>query len=86
MNLDYESAPELDFHVRVNDLGEPRLTSETVAHVHISVNDVNDCVPVFSQSEYNATVIVPTYNNVAVVQVRSFKIAIRQKVVDLVIV
>lgn len=59
----------MEFHVRVSDLGKPRLTSETVALVRISVIDVNDCPPVFSQSEYNATVITPTYSNIAVVQV-----------------
>lgn len=71
VTLDYEQISEIEFHVRVSDLGKPRLTSETLARVHISVTDVNDCPPIFSQSEYNATVIVPTYNNIAVVQVGS---------------
>lgn len=69
VTLDYETVSQFDFHVRVSDLGKPRLTSETIAHVHVSVTDVNDCPPIFSQSEYNTTVIVPTYNNIAVVQV-----------------
>jgi protocadherin Fat 1/2/3 len=71
--LDYEQIAEMEFHVRVSDLGKPKLTSETVARVRIALTDVNDCPPQFSQSEYNATVIVPTYNNVAVVQVRKEK-------------
>lgn len=69
VTLDYETVSQYDFHVRVSDLGKPRLTSETIAHVHVSVTDVNDCPPIFSQSEYNTTVIVPTYNNIAVIQV-----------------
>ncbi|XP_065207257.1 fat-like cadherin-related tumor suppressor homolog isoform X3 [Planococcus citri] len=71
MNLDYEVVSKVEFHVRVSDLGKPRLTSETVALVRISVIDVNDCPPVFSQNVYNATVITPTYNNIAVVQVNA---------------
>ena len=70
VTLDYEQVSEIEFHVRVSDLGKPKLTSETVARVRIALTDVNDCLPQFSQTEYNATVIVPTYNNVAVVQVR----------------
>ena len=69
VTLDYEQITEMEFHVRVSDLGKPKMTSETVARVRIALTDVNDCPPQFTESEYNATVIVPTYNNVAVVQV-----------------
>lgn len=52
-------------------MGKPRLSSETAAKVQISVTDVNDCPPVFTQSEYNVTLLLPTYQNVAVVQVNA---------------
>lgn len=69
MNLDHEAQPEFDFHVKVSDLGKPRLSSETMARVKIMVTDVNDCPPVFLESEYNATLLLPTYQNVAVTTV-----------------
>jgi protocadherin Fat 1/2/3 len=59
----------IDFHVRVTDLGKPRLSSETLAKVHIDILDINDCAPVFSQPEYNISVLIPTYTNIAVAQV-----------------
>lgn len=42
-----------------------------LAKVLISILDVNDCPPVFSTYEYNASVLVPTYVNVAVVQLNA---------------
>jgi hypothetical protein len=39
--------------------------------VFISILDVNDCPPVFTNFEYNASVLVPTYINVAVVQLNA---------------
>lgn len=62
---------KLNFIKQVTDLGKPRLSSETVAQVQISVTDVNDCPPVFTQSEYNVTLLLPTYENVAVLQVNA---------------
>lgn len=69
MSLDYETMKSMNFSVRVTDLGKPRLSSEMTAAVHISVLDVNDCAPVFTQTDYNASVLLPTYKNVAVIQV-----------------
>ncbi|XP_049837416.1 fat-like cadherin-related tumor suppressor homolog isoform X3 [Schistocerca gregaria] len=69
LNLDHETIPEFHFHVKVSDLGKPQLYSENTATVEISVTDVNDCPPHFTQTEYNATLLLPTYQNVAVVQV-----------------
>lgn len=52
-------------------MGKPRLSSEIAAKVQITVVDVNDCPPIFTQPEYNATLLLPTYQNVAVVQVNA---------------
>ncbi|XP_055537242.1 fat-like cadherin-related tumor suppressor homolog isoform X2 [Wyeomyia smithii] len=71
LQLDHEKIPFFSFHVKVTDLGKPRLTSETTAEVQIFVNDVNDCAPVFTQKEYNVTLLLPTYENVAVIQVNA---------------
>ncbi|KAH0811930.1 hypothetical protein GEV33_010859 [Tenebrio molitor] len=69
--LDHETYDRFTFHVQVSDLGNPKLTSETTARVDIVVKDVNDCPPKFSQSTYNVTLLLPTYKNVAVVQVNA---------------
>lgn len=57
--------------VQVSDLGKPRLSSEIAAKVQITVTNVNDCPPVFTQNEYNVTLLLPTYQNVAVLQVNA---------------
>lgn len=72
MLLDHETIPEFKFHVKVSDSGKPRLSSESTARVIISVSDVNDCPPKFPQTEYNATVLLPTWKNVAVLKLEAF--------------
>lgn len=52
-------------------MGKPRLSSELAAKVQITVTDVNDCAPVFTQSIYNVTLLLPTYQNVVVIQVNA---------------
>lgn len=47
------------------------MSSETAATVEIFVTDVNDCPPVFTQNEYNVTLLLPTYQNVAILQVNA---------------
>jgi protocadherin Fat 1/2/3 len=69
MTLDHEQISEFHFHVKVSDLGKPRLSSETVAKVEILVTDVNDCAPRFLHSVYNTTLLLPTYKHVAILQV-----------------
>ncbi|XP_023289907.1 fat-like cadherin-related tumor suppressor homolog isoform X2 [Orussus abietinus] len=69
MVLDHETLSEFAFHVKVSDLGRPKLSSETTAKVVIAVTDVNDCAPRFLQTRYNATLLLPTYKDVAVLRV-----------------
>ncbi|XP_063909335.1 fat-like cadherin-related tumor suppressor homolog isoform X4 [Zophobas morio] len=69
--LDHETHNRFTFHVQVSDRGNPKLTSETTAKVDITVTDVNDCPPKFTESIYNVTLLLPTYKNVAVVQVNA---------------
>lgn len=69
--LDYETYDKFTFHVQVSDLGNPKLSSETTARVDIAIGDVNDCPPRFSESIYNITLLIPTYKNVAVIQVNA---------------
>lgn len=69
--LDYETYDKFTFHVQVSDLGNPKLSSETTARVDIAVGDVNDCPPRFTESIYNITLLIPTYKNVAVIQVNA---------------
>lgn len=71
MLLDHETIPEFEFHVKVSDLGKPKLSSETTAKVMITVTDINDCPPKFLQNDYSATVLLPTYKNVAVLRVQA---------------
>ncbi|CRK90602.1 CLUMA_CG004304, isoform A [Clunio marinus] len=56
---------------KVSDLGKPRLTSLTTARVEITIINVNDCAPKFKQKEYNVTLLLPTYENVAVIRVNA---------------
>lgn len=69
--LDHEVHDKFIFHVKLTDLGTPRLSSETTAKVQINVRDVNDCQPRFSQYFYNVTLLLPTYKNVAVLQLNA---------------
>ncbi|XP_029031863.2 fat-like cadherin-related tumor suppressor homolog isoform X7 [Osmia bicornis bicornis] len=88
MVLDHESIPKFTFHVKVSDLGKPKLSSETTAKVMIVVTDVNDCPPKFLENDYNTTLLLPTYKNVAVVRVNAVDpdssegVALRYDIID----
>lgn len=72
LNLDHEKIPFFSFNVRVSDLGKPhRLSSLTTARVEIKIININNCAPQFLQKEYNVTLLLPTYENVAVIQVNA---------------
>ncbi|XP_022252382.1 fat-like cadherin-related tumor suppressor homolog [Limulus polyphemus] len=69
--LDHEKMAEFHFQVQVFDTGNPRLGAETTARVHIHVIDTNDSPPQFELSRYDATIFLPTYRNVMVIQVKA---------------
>lgn len=70
--LDHEKIPFFSFNVRVSDLGKPhRLSSVSTARVEIKIININNCAPQFLQKEYNVTLLLPTYENVAVIQVNA---------------
>ncbi|KAL5013005.1 hypothetical protein ScPMuIL_011556 [Solemya velum] len=66
--VDREQFSEVEFRVQVHDNGRPRLQAQEAAIVHIYIEDVNDCAPEFSKSTYNTTVVLPTYKDVAVIE------------------
>ncbi|KAG8324456.1 hypothetical protein J6590_091801 [Homalodisca vitripennis] len=51
--------------------GSPQLSGRDLATVWVQITDVNDCPPHFSQTEYNTTVLLPTFNNVSIAQVQA---------------
>ncbi|KAG8309500.1 hypothetical protein J6590_084079, partial [Homalodisca vitripennis] len=69
--LDYEQTQSVTFHVQVRDTGSPQLSGRDLATVWVQITDVNDCPPHFSQTEYNTTVLLPTFNNVSIAQVQA---------------
>ncbi|XP_050003178.1 protocadherin Fat 1 isoform X3 [Alexandromys fortis] len=71
LSLDYEETRAFHFTVQVHDMGTPRLSAEHAANVTIHVIDINDCPPVFSQSLYEASLLLPTYKGVNVITVNA---------------
>ncbi|CAH2063954.1 unnamed protein product, partial [Iphiclides podalirius] len=69
--LDYERATFHEFTVKVVDMGEPRLPSDSVATVRVEVTNVNDCPPQFSHASYEATVLLPTAAGVRVLRLEA---------------
>uniref|UniRef100_A0AAV2LEZ3 Protocadherin Fat 1 n=1 Tax=Knipowitschia caucasica TaxID=637954 RepID=A0AAV2LEZ3_KNICA len=69
--LDYERRNVFLFTVQAHDLGMPRLFAEKAANVTVKVIDINDCSPVFSKDRYEASIIIPTYKGVEVIQVNA---------------
>ncbi|KAK8777746.1 hypothetical protein V5799_020911, partial [Amblyomma americanum] len=67
--LDRELQAEYNFTVEVSDCGQPRLSAQQPAMVSIRVSDVNDSPPRFEHEQYNASLLLPTYAGVRVVQV-----------------
>ena len=69
--LDYETQSSFEFNVRVSDRGTPRLSSESLAMVRIDIADENDSPPKFDHAEYRTVLLLPTYADVAVVQLNA---------------
>ncbi|XP_041359153.1 protocadherin Fat 1-like isoform X2 [Gigantopelta aegis] len=71
LSLDHEKTRQYNFSVQVTDLGKPRLRAETPAVVIITVTDVNDSPPQFSNHTYRTRVLLPTYKDVAVIHLHA---------------
>ncbi len=67
--LDYETFSSFYFSVNVRDSGRPQLTAEKPAKVLISVVNINDSPPQFSQEAYDTVLLLPTYVGVEVLRV-----------------
>lgn len=55
----------------MSDLGKPKLFSDSTAKVVIQVTDINDCPPIFTSPIYNVTLLLPSYKDIAVIQVNA---------------
>ena len=71
-HLDHELSAVYTFTVQVEDLGMPSKSADIPATVKIYVTDVNDSPPMFEQEEYEARLLLPTFEDVGVVQVKAF--------------
>ena len=60
-SIDYESISQFDLEVVAYDLGNPSLNSSVV--VTIYVNDTNDNIPTFTESEYFANLLENTISS-----------------------
>lgn len=67
--LDYETTPEYTFTVQVWDSGEPSLSAVKPCKVTIRVLDFNDCPPKFTLPVYSASIMVPIFKDMKVIQV-----------------
>lgn len=64
--FDFESTGQIEFSVSAYDSGSPVLKSLQAAQVFIEVINNNDAAPKFTQEVYEATLLLPTYEGVAV--------------------
>uniref|UniRef100_A0A3B5QW62 FAT atypical cadherin 3 n=1 Tax=Xiphophorus maculatus TaxID=8083 RepID=A0A3B5QW62_XIPMA len=70
-SLDYETYPELNFRVHVQDSGQPPKSADSPAEVTIKVINMNDSPPKFSQDTYETVLLLPTYVGVEVFRVEA---------------
>ena len=70
-NLDHEKNSTHDIRVGVRDNGRTPLFADKLAHVFISVRDLNDNSPIFELSLYEETISESTSPGTAVLRVRA---------------
>uniref|UniRef100_A0A3B3YQB3 FAT atypical cadherin 3b n=1 Tax=Poecilia mexicana TaxID=48701 RepID=A0A3B3YQB3_9TELE len=70
-SLDYETYPEFNFRVHVQDSGQPPKSADSPAEVIIKVINMNDSPPKFSQDTYETVLLLPTYVGVEVFRVEA---------------
>lgn len=66
-DIDYEKISSFAFKVKVSDSGTPSLSAFVDVEVH--TRDVNDEVPVFSLSTYDATLYLPAFSGTKIAEV-----------------
>jgi len=69
--LDFEDQNKFEFNVRVSDRGTPSLSSDSFARVKIIVTDENDSPPAFEKKVYFVVLLLPTFKDVLVAQVKA---------------
>ncbi|XP_051541220.1 protocadherin Fat 3-like [Myxocyprinus asiaticus] len=69
--LDYETFSAFYFSVNVRDSGMPQLKAEKPAKILISVVNINDSPPQFSQEAYDTVLLLPTYIGVEALRVEA---------------
>ena len=71
VQLDHEMMAEVEFTVQVFDKGSPSFMADIPATVMIHVDDVNDSPPTFSEDQYHALLLLPSYPGILVTQVQA---------------
>ena len=57
--------------IQVSDSGKSSRTSEKIAEIIVHVDDINDCIPKFEKQFYNVTLWLPSFKNVALLQIKA---------------
>uniref|UniRef100_A0A915PC44 Uncharacterized protein n=1 Tax=Setaria digitata TaxID=48799 RepID=A0A915PC44_9BILA len=66
VEMDFEKIKHWSFYIQASDSGSLMLTSTVPALVEITVLDMNDVPPSFTQKRYNATLLLPTLKGTTV--------------------
>ncbi|KAF6778791.1 hypothetical protein AHF37_02804 [Paragonimus kellicotti] len=68
VQLDRETMSHHSLFVQISDSGSPARTADNLIRIEIEVLDVNDSPPVFGETFYMRTLMLPTYPSELVVQ------------------